>query len=298
MENCLLIINPVAGNGLGRAVAPELDWTLAKSFAHTHLVFTRGVGDIARIIGHYHDQVDAVFVAGGDGTLNEAVNALAPYHFDRPLGYMPLGTVNDIGRVLKISQQPKEALRQLSRLRTCSVDLGRINNQYFMNVVAVGQIPEAVKETKAEAKKRLGKLAYVADGVQAFFQSNAQTYDIIADGDHHIVETELILICLTNSVGGIEHMVERARIDDGWAHLLFLKNRHSLEFVPELLQSALQGDISASKFVQYRRAKDIQLKALDQPMTSNVDGDAGPKLPVHVEVLAGQLKLLVPDLRT
>ena len=167
-----------------------------------------------------------------------------------------------------------------------------------MNVVAVGQIPEAVKETKAEAKKRLGKLAYVADGVQAFFQSNAQTYDIIADGDHHIVETELILICLTNSVGGIEHMVERARIDDGWAHLLFLKNRHSLEFVPELLQSALQGDISASKFVQYRRAKDIQLKALDRPMTSNVDGDAGPKLPVQVEVLAGQLELFVPDLRT
>ncbi|KAA9302061.1 MULTISPECIES: diacylglycerol kinase family protein [Aerococcus] len=298
MENCLLIINPAAGNGLGRAVAPELDWILAKSFAHTRLVFTRGEGDMGRIIAQYHDQADAVFVAGGDGTLNEAVNALAAYQFDLPLGYMPLGTVNDIGRVLKISQQPKEALRQLSQLTLQAVDIGRLNDHYFMNVVAVGQIPEAVKDTKAEAKKRLGKLAYVADGVQAFFQSNAQSYEIWLDGHQQLVETELILICLTNSVGGLEHMVDQARIDDGWLHLLILKDRHSLEFVPELLQNAIQGDISASKFVLYERAKHISLKALDHSISSNVDGDAGPSLPIQVDVLPGQLKLLVPKSTT
>ena len=97
---------------------------------------------------------------GGDGTVNEVINGLAP-HDRRPIyGILPLGTVNDLSQALKIPQNVEKAIEMLGSAKVISIDSGKINNQYFGNVVAVGRVPEAIHEVSVEEKSKLGSLAY------------------------------------------------------------------------------------------------------------------------------------------
>ena len=89
---------------------------------------------------------------GGDGTVNEAVNGLAP-HDKRPnFGFFPLGTVNDLARALAIPLDPKEAIESFAVDHTRKIDIGQVNQAYFTNVVAIGMIPAAINNVEVEEK--------------------------------------------------------------------------------------------------------------------------------------------------
>ncbi|WP_369676326.1 diacylglycerol/lipid kinase family protein, partial [Enterococcus faecium] len=99
-----------------------------------------------------------VFVMGGDGTVNEGISGLAEEEYRPKFGFFPLGTVNDLARALKMPLDPEEAIQSLDLTKTKALDIGKVNNKnYFMNVIAIGTIPQAVNETSVEEKTKLGK---------------------------------------------------------------------------------------------------------------------------------------------
>ena len=71
---------------------------------------------------------------------------------DQILASSPLGTVNDLARALNMPIDPEEAIQQFSIEHTKPLDIGKINDQYFMNVVAIGTIPEAINDVDPEKK--------------------------------------------------------------------------------------------------------------------------------------------------
>uniref|UniRef100_UPI003204FAB7 diacylglycerol/lipid kinase family protein n=1 Tax=Listeria monocytogenes TaxID=1639 RepID=UPI003204FAB7 len=99
---------------------------------------------------------EAVIAMGGDGTLNETINGLA-IHEKRPdFGFIPLGTVNDLARSVGIPLKPEKAIQALEKAIAVPMDVGRIGDQYFMNVLAIGmmaKIHDELEAAKTEADR-------------------------------------------------------------------------------------------------------------------------------------------------
>ncbi|MFD1776966.1 diacylglycerol/lipid kinase family protein [Paenibacillus rhizophilus] len=114
----------------------------------------------------YEEGYDLVVSIGGDGTLHETINGLSGQGHLPKLGIVPLGTVNDFARALQIPQGPEQAIRTLTSSRVKTVDIGRLNDRLFVNVVAAGSLAESVSSVSSEDKSRLGAFAYIKEGIK------------------------------------------------------------------------------------------------------------------------------------
>ena len=77
-----------------------------------------------------------ILVAGGDGTVDSVVNAMARKGVSLPIGILPVGTANDFAKFLGIPFDVEEACKQIINSSVTSVDLGSINDKYFVNVAS------------------------------------------------------------------------------------------------------------------------------------------------------------------
>ncbi len=179
----LLIVNPSSGGEQAKEFEEMAVDKLRESFAEVVVKHTEKEGDATRFASEAAAEFDSVFAMGGDGTVNEAVNGLAP-HDKRPnFGFFPLGTVNDLARALAIPLDPKEAIESFAVDHTRKIDIGQVNQAYFTNVVAIGMIPAAINNVEAEEKTKLGKMAYFVSGLREVRKNESHPFEVIAENN-------------------------------------------------------------------------------------------------------------------
>lgn len=291
MRQVMLIINPSAGNEKAQDYQGKLQDKLKTYFDCVDLRETKGTGDATALAKeaakkHYH----SVFVMGGDGTVNEGINGLANEQYRPYFGFIPLGTVNDLARALGLSLDPKRAIEQLDFERRRLLDIGKIGSAYFMNVVAIGHIPQAINDVSAEDKTRLGRSAYFISGFKQLLHNKPYHFHVSGDGNLKQLTSSTLIIGLTNSVGGFEHFLPKAKVDDGCLHLIYLKDTKplmALAAIPSLLSGTSQSDLSLG----YEQFQEIEIGLEEGHLLTNVDGDPGPALPVKISVLPSHLEV-------
>lgn len=295
---CLLVINPASGEKLGLRLKKLMVDILSENFLNVDAYITKNDSDFLYYAKIAEKEVyTAYFVAGGDGSVNCVINALC--QLDKPpyLGIFPLGTVNDLARALGYCNLPRLAIRQGKHLQLVPLDVGRVNGQYFANVIALGPLPNAVSETRPEVKAKIGSFAYYIEGFKTLFNRKIVNYHLKIDGKTQNVKSELLLVGLTSSVGGFSNMFRRASYNDSLLHLLTFKPEYRLSQVPQLLNQAFLGDISKAPGFTYQTAKEIEISVCGETeqLYSNVDGDMGPALPLKIEVVSNTLKVYRPN---
>lgn len=295
MTKAVLIINPSSGGELGTKYKNLAVDTLTSMYDNVVVKETQKEGDAEQFANDAaKEKVEAVFVMGGDGTVNEGVNGIAKEELRPNLGIIPLGTVNDLGRALGIPLDPEEAIRMLPHAVTKKLDIGKVNDSYFIDVISIGKIPEAVKNVGVEQKTRLGTLAYFMEGAKASTEDQSYSFRFLLDDEVIEQDSSLVLIALTNSVGGFEKMLPYAKIDDGYLHLISLKGNSFLDKV-KLVPQVLSGKTATSDETLYRNFKSGEITVLneDRKVTSNIDGEEGAPLPLRVHVLPKHLTVFV-----
>ncbi|EXJ24107.1 Transcription regulator [Alkalibacterium sp. AK22] len=298
MSKAIVIVNPTSGKEEGEKFGPEVKKELEKMYDTVEIKWTKAAGDATQFAqAACRQKVDAIYALGGDGTVNECVNGIAPEP-DRPVfSFIPLGTVNDLGRVLDIPMNPKKAIQQLTQRKKKTIDIGKVNDQYFVDIVAIGSIPDAVHEVPIEKKTRWGTLAYVMESVKVLNQDDAYPFVFDLNGEALAEESFLVLVALSNSIAGIQTMIPDAAVDDGYLHLLVVK-AETLSQKVNLLPKVFAGKVTEDDNILYRRFKKGQIALAghsNKELVTNVDGDAGDSLPVTVEVLAGHMDVFVPE---
>ena len=241
------------------------------------------------------DGFDAVFCMGGDGTVNETVNGIAQGGFKVTFGFIPVGTVNDTSRALGIPQRPLEAIRRLDINQVRSIDIGRCNEKYFCNNIAAGVIPKVIEEVTPKEKRILGPLAYFLRAGQALFTTKDYTYRIQTEEDDFICKSPLVLALLTNVVSSFERFMPEASVDDGYMRLVIFKEYFILDIfkvLPLILSGAIYNS-SNTTTLTVKKAH-IELLSNTDNLPTNMDGDAGPYMPVDLEVLPRVLKVFAP----
>lgn len=289
-KTAMVIINPSSGGEKADTYREQIEKKLKTLFEEVVVKETDKQGDAEAFAcfaaqNHY----DAVFAMGGDGTVNEAINGLAEKKHRPLFGFIPLGTVNDLGRALHLSLDPEEAIEQLSFEHVTQLDIGKVNDRYFMNVIAVGTIPEAINDVDSEEKTKMGKMAYFVSGMKYLLKSDCYEFELLLDQQVEQVKSSLVLIGLTNSIGGFESLLPKAKVDDGFLHLVYLNDQSFLNMVksvPELIK----GVEITSANVTYRTFKQGEIALLSEGnLETNIDGDSGAELPIKVAVLPQHL---------
>jgi diacylglycerol kinase (ATP) len=293
MKRARLIYNPTSGRELVKRHLPEIlaKLEIAGYEASCHATTCAGdATEAARIA--VERQYDVVIAAGGDGTIHEVVNGLAEQDFRPKLGIIPTGTTNDFARALQIPRDIGNAVDIITKGDLIPVDIGRINEKYFINIAGGGRITELTYEVPSKLKTMLGQLAYYLKGMEMIPSIKPSDVRIEYDGKLFEGEAMMFLVGLTNSIGGFEKLAPDSSINDGLFSLLILKKVNLAEFI-RISTLAIRGEHVNDSNVIYTQANRIKVYSPEKVQV-NLDGEFGGLLPAEFENLYRHLEVFVP----
>jgi diacylglycerol kinase (ATP) len=285
----LLLINPRARRGTEASdeaqaclAAQGLDVLPAK------LAEPSGLGDI---IQRERAGIDRVVVAGGDGTLNLALQALAGTGL--PLAILPLGTANNLARTLGIPSTLMEACHLAARGARRAIDLGWVNGRYFFTTASLGLSVEITEALTHQSKRRWGVLAYAVAAARVLFRARPFHADITWKGGSRHSRTIQLVIGNGRYYGSALPVAEDAAIDDARLDLYSLEVRHWWELVA-LIPALHRGRQGEKRAVEALRATEFEVRT-KPPLDINVDGEIGARTPAQLRVIPRALEVFAPS---
>ncbi|AQW21637.1 diacylglycerol kinase [Lentilactobacillus curieae] len=240
------------------------------------------------------DGFDLVVAAGGDGTINEVVNGLAPLKKRPKMAIIPAGTTNDYARALHIPREdPVEAAKVVLKNQTIRMDIGEAGDNYFINIAAGGLLTELTYDVPSDLKTIFGYLAYLVKGAELLPRIKPIDMDIKYDDGEFKGKASMFFLALTNSVGGFEQIVPDAALDDGKFTLIIVKTSNLVEIM-HLASKVINGGkhINDPRII-YKKTKKVVAKPIMNRMQINLDGEYGGDAPMkfvnlkqHIETFA------------
>ncbi len=293
MKRARIIYNPTSGREIFKKHLAEVLQKLEIAGYETSCHATTGPGDATKAARMAIERkFDLVVAAGGDGTINEVVNGLAEQPYRPKLGIIPVGTTNDFARALHIPRDIEAAADIIVKGDRIPVDIGRINDRYFINIAGGGRLTELTYEVPSKLKTMIGQLAYYLKGIEMLPSIRSTEVSIEYDGKLFEGEAMLFLVGLTNSVGGFEKLAPDSSINDGLFSLLILKKTNLADFI-RIATLAVRGEHINDPQVIYTQANRIKVQSSEK-LQLNLDGEFGGLLPAEFVNLYRHLEVFVP----
>ncbi|AIF65742.1 diacylglycerol kinase [Terribacillus saccharophilus] len=278
MKRARIIYNPTSGKEAFRRELPDVLEIFEKAGYETSTHATTCEGDATAAARLAVERgYDLVVACGGDGTVNEVVSGLAEQPNRPKLGIIPVGTTNDLARALFIPRNIKRAAEIIVEGKTRKLDIGKVNDHYFMNIAGGGKLTELTYDVPSKTKTMLGQMAYYLKGIEMLPSLRPIKVEIEYDGKWFEDEIMLFLVSNTNSVGGFEKLAPDALLDDGLFDLVILRKTNIAEFI-RIASLAIRGAHLDHDLIFYTRANRIKVKPADK-MQLNIDGEYGGLLP-------------------
>lgn len=297
-----LIVNPVSGTDAAPGYLQVINERLRAVVGELDMVMTIEAGDALRLAEQAaRDGYERLFIAGGDGTLNEVLNGVARVEGALrrvTFGLIPLGTGNDFATALGLSEEVEEAVRILARGRTVWVDVGRLDDRSFVNVSAGGFIAEVSDAVDPRLKTVAGKLAYLVGGAQVLFDYEAVGARLrVVEAGGRVVERELevemFAVCNSRMVGGGRMIAPHALIDDGALDVCIVGAMPRLEFLGLLTNVSAGGHLADAR-VSYFRAIELEI-VFDRAVKVNTDGEVLEADRCHYRILPRAARFLAGE---
>lgn len=293
--NIVLVVNPAARAGAHTHAAMRTAERL-RELGHTVTMISGGSAressDLIR--GAVGTGIDALVVAGGDGTIGLALPHLAGTGI--PLGIVPAGTGNDFAAHLGIPElDPAAAAAVISAGRTVDVDLARTTDgsgdeRLYATVLASG-FDSYVNDRANRMRWPRGDMRYNIAILVEFLFLRASRYTIEVDG--HRVDGPFVMASVgnTRSYGGRIPICPAADAADGELDVTVIRPAGRVRLL-RLLPKVYQGTHVGRPEVETYRGRSIRLDAIG--ITAYADGDPIATLPITVDVVPGALRVLVP----
>lgn len=236
----------------------------------------------------------ALIVAGGDGTINKVVNIMMKESINIPLGIIPAGTSNDFARHIGMTGSFEECLNKILKGNIQKVDVGLVNEEYYINVLSAGVFASSSYKTDKRLKDTFGHASYFLTAAKQPFTYKPFTLKIEIE-DKIVIEekTAVFIIFNGSSVGRIDKFSKGSSIQDGKLDLFLLRACK----LPDLIK--LIGKIEDKEYLDddnivYVKAEKFKITLIegdcDRP---DIDGDIGPDFPLDVRCIKDALKIFM-----
>ncbi|MFN2233222.1 MAG: diacylglycerol/lipid kinase family protein [Anaerolineales bacterium] len=303
MKTAYLIFNPYAGRFPSRILTERAAAVLSEQNWDVQLKQSSGGSEITDIaIDAVENNQDAVFVAGGDGSINLAIAGLLGS--DTALGVLPAGTTNVWAQELGLPglgytrlMALEESARQLVKGISKKVDIGSCNGHPFLMWCGVGLDGFIVHriEPRSNWEKHFSIVSYGARAIR--YASLWSGVDLRAIADGKQISGRYLLAVISNIhlyAGGKAKISPEARIDDGVMDLWLFEGQSILDTIQHA------WNLFSGRHLYSDQSKCIQFRSLrlfsNQTLEIQIDGEpmAGTK-EVIIEIRPKALKILVPS---
>jgi diacylglycerol kinase (ATP) len=271
----LLVVNPSSRRGahLGDAVRSEL----ARWGVETVEQWPAGA-------------LDAIVVAGGDGTLVGEIPRAIEHRI--PIGLVPLGTFNDLARTLRIPLDVEGACAVIGAGHTRTIDAARVNERYYVTEASIGISSRLTRLQRPLDKKRFGLLAVAASLLQAARFARPFHVEIVSDGRRTVLRAAQVTVA--NSPRFAAFIVDpSAAIDDGRLDCYCVALDNALDFF-SVAAAIARGSRSAQGLRTFR-ATEFEILTR-RPHRISADGEPAGTTPARFEVLHDALRIFSPTL--
>ena len=235
----------------------------------------------------------ALVIAGGDGTINRVVNSMKKYNIDVPVGIIPAGTSNDFANHIGLLNNIDKAVQRIIEGNIEYVDIGKVNDSYFINILSAGMFSSTSYKTDKRLKQILGQLSYFLTAAKQPFEQ--KPFKIRIETDEGVMEEKVVVFLVFNgsSVGRIDLFSDNSSIQDGELDIVMLRAGKINETL-KILGEFHDGEFVGNENVVYLKEKKFKISLIkgkcDRP---DVDGDEGPEFPLEVECVEKGLRMFL-----
>jgi diacylglycerol kinase (ATP) len=285
-----LIFNARAG-----AAAEATEWLQTEAAHRKIRLFPASQPDQTRNLAAEARQegYDRLIVAGGDGSVSQVVNGLAPHFSDVELAIIPLGTGNDLARALDL---PLDSLADAMEIAAdggaSAIDVVQVSGpapSYFINAATGGVGAKVAADVAGADKARWGAFAYWMTAVTKLME--LQEYRVRLELDQQMRELALYGLIVANGlyIGGGFPIAPGAALNDGWMNITAVPVLPTLE----LLAAGLQFTFAQSypENVLGLRARHVRIIS-DPEMLFSVDGEASQAIDTTLQILPSVLPVV------
>lgn len=304
----LLIANPAAQNGNGAAAAERAAALLGAALDDAlDVALTEAAGQAVELAagasagaGVGSGGYDTVLALGGDGIIHEVANGLMRLPAgERPtLGIVSVGSGNDYAATLGMSTRSvDEAVAQLLAARARPADVGRCNEEYFVETLSFG-VDAAIALDTVERRARTGKTGtalYLASGMdQLLHHLDCHRYTASFDGGEPVSgESFTFAVQIGPTYGGGFRICPDAKIDDGLLDVCIAHPPLGLGRAVLVFLLAKGGRHTGFKQIELRRARTLSLR-FDAPPPVQIDGEPLIADKYAIDIVPHALDVLVP----
>lgn len=289
----IMILNPTSGRGLALRKLSEIEEVLHQQGIEYRIESDHETSETVSVVRRAVEaQPEGIIAVGGDGTLFQVINGMAGSSI--PLVFVSCGTGNDFVRSLKLPKDPIEALKLQLTSPVTRIDVGRMNETYFLNVSGTGFDVEVLRFADQYKEKYSGLRPYLFALVDAIKHYKPMTAMVSFDGAPER-ELSFAIISVGNGryIGGGMMAVPDAIVNDGLFDVVVVSPVRKFMILP-LIAFYIMGKHVSLKLGKMQRCRKISIR---RPGTTlNLDGELLPAEYAEFELLPASLCVRVPGL--
>jgi diacylglycerol kinase (ATP) len=296
-----VILNPYANRWGAQARVPEVESALKAANLDYDLALTTEAQNGTELAkAAVAEKYDAVIAAGGDGTISEVANGLITAVADNeptpPLGILPIGSANDLAKMMGLPLDLSAAANLIAAGHTHRFDAGRVqydgNTHYFDNNSAIAMEPMITLE-HMKIQRVSGEARYYLALIKGIIKLKAWQMSITWDDGEYVGPTYLLSICNGPRTGGMM-IAPGASLDDGYFDIVLAPEVPKTAVISFLLKLT-KGTHIDYDITTFERTKTVKITS--EPGTPiHADGEILTESANEImyDILPQKLTMLVP----
>lgn len=245
------------------------------------------------IVGDLDETYHHVLIAGGDGTIHHIVNLMKCRGIDVPIAVLPTGTANDFAKLLGVPTDIAAACKRILNGEIVSIDLGRVNDRYFVNVFSSGLFTDISQRTPTVLKNTFGKLAYYMSGIGELPNFRKMQIRVENEGKEVYNGPALMFFVFNGQTAGNLKIAYLSDATDGLLDVLIIKGDNIVETIRMVTTFLRRPSSHYPKDIVHIRSGNMNIYS-ERNESTDMDGESGPSFPLNIICEPGGLKVLMP----
>jgi len=290
MNRVKFIYNPQSGES---TIVTDLDTVIMTHQKYGYEIVPFRIGPGYDMCGAFEDMDETfkyVLVAGGDGTVDSVVNCMKSRNIDLPIGIIPVGTANDFAKYIGMPEDVEAACEQILTSNVEKIDVGRINQKYFVNVASTGLFTDISQKTDVNLKNTIGKLAYYLKGLEQVPNFRNLKIKVISEEESYDGDMYLMLVFNGQTAGNL-NFAYKAEVTDGLLDVIIFKAVMFVDLLPIIIDMIKGEHLERENGIIYFKTNKIRIEC-NEDIVTDIDGEKGPDFPLDIECIKGGIKML------
>lgn len=290
MNKVKFIYNPFSGEN---TIVTDIDKVIMTHQKYKHIVEPFRISMDNELIDAFENVDESykyILIAGGDGTVDNVVNVMKKLNLDIPIAVLPVGTANDFAKFIGVPLNVEKACEQIITSKPVSLDIGKINDKYFLNVASTGLFTDVSQKTDVNLKNTIGKLAYYVKGIEQIpnlrkLKIKVSSKEMEFDGDMYL------MLVFNGQTAGNFKLAYKADLTDGMLDVIIIKAGNIKDIIAMFIKMLKIEHLEENKGLIYFKTNKLTIET-NEDIVTDIDGERGPDFPVTIECIKGGIKVL------